>query len=178
MGAAIGAGAGAGAGAGMGAATGAGARVTTGAGVGACSTTGPGVCAAAGAAAGAGTMMFDCALTTGLGAGAGVEVTSDFAKAIFTFAAAVTRRAVAALTFNVVEASETRVATGSVALAAIPLVSTRPDAAAMTAACRPTPPALELTALAMTAIEWVFGTSARCRAIVARVVISCSLSMS
>src|SRR6476620_2669341 len=63
----------------------------------------------------------------------------------------------------------------SAALAAIPLVSTRPEAAAITAAWRPMPPALSPTALAMTASELVLVTSARCRAIVARVVIKLSL---
>ena len=63
----------------------------------------------------------------------------------------------------------------SAALAAIPLVRTRPEAAAMTAAWRPMPPALSPTALAITASELVLVTSARCRAF-ARVVIKFSLS--
>src|SRR5215207_7137055 len=52
----------------------------------------------------------------------------------------------------------------SAALAAIPLVRTRPEAAAITAAWRPTPEALSPTALAMTASELVFTAAARCRA--------------
>src|SRR3954462_10332842 len=67
--------------------------------------------------------------------------------------------------------AESRLTLASAAFAAMPLVRTRPEAAAMTAAWRPMPPALSLTAFAMTAIELVLVTSARCRA-VARVVIS------
>src|SRR6478672_10700225 len=67
--------------------------------------------------------------------------------------------------------AESRLTLASAAFAARPLVRTRPEAAAITAAWRPMPPALSLTALAMMAIELVLVTSARCRA-VARVVMS------
>lgn len=111
-------------------------------------------------------------------AAAGVEVTSEVANAIRTVeATAIGCCAASLLTLSVVVASDTGVDVGSTPLAATPLVSTRPEAAATTAAWRPIRPEFELTAMAIAAIEVVFGAAARCRARLGREVMWWSLSV-
>jgi hypothetical protein len=92
-----------------------------------------------------------------------VEVTLGVAKEIFTVEAAVTAEASCVFWLSVVPASEARSTVGVAALAAMPEVRTSPEAAAITAAWRPTPPTLELTAFVMTEIGLVLTTSARWR---------------
>jgi hypothetical protein len=92
-----------------------------------------------------------------------VEVTTGLAKEIFTVDAAVTPEASSEFRLSVVPPSDARSTVGVDAFAAIPEVRTSPEAAAITAAWRPTPPTLELTAFEMTEIGLVLTTSARWR---------------
>ncbi|AOY73834.1 hypothetical protein ARZXY2_4335 (plasmid) [Arthrobacter sp. ZXY-2] len=118
------------------------------------------------AAAAAGTFAIGALTATGFGVsttGAGVVTTTGRSKAIWTVASALRGACTWLASSRVEVGSASRWAGASAAWAAMPLVKTRPDAAAMTAAWRPTPPALSATDLDRTARALVWTGTARRR---------------